>query len=242
MALEYLEKVYCLAPCLRLLMDGEESTGKHLFSFFQFEIEWKTDSISEVFKVGEALLKNTATEILNNIDNGKVDVNEVSLRNINSLIDGNYSKITYSEALEMLGKDPSSKVDLTPEEDAELTEKFDKPFWIYDYPEGVRDSIYHKNSSGTYDTYDLMLPFGYGELTTGGIRPKTSSDIIAQSKALGTEINLSYAKWKDKSKIQTAGFGIGLERFFKFVSGSPSIMDFIQYHDNGPNSILINSL
>src|SRR5436190_785344 len=34
MALEHLKKVYCLAPCLRLVMDGEDSSAKHLYNFF----------------------------------------------------------------------------------------------------------------------------------------------------------------------------------------------------------------
>ncbi len=64
MSLEFLEKVYCVAPCLRLVMDGEEHSGKHLYNFFQFEIEWRTSSMSDVFKQGEKILTSMAKEIL----------------------------------------------------------------------------------------------------------------------------------------------------------------------------------
>ncbi|MDX7999995.1 hypothetical protein FE394_12460 [Xenorhabdus sp. Reich] len=232
MSLEFLDRVYCLAPCLRLVMDGEESSGKHLYNFFQFEIEWRTSSMVDVFQQGEKILKSLAQTIL---DNPTIELSEIGLRNVKALAKSNYPTITFSEGHRLIGNSPDLKRDFTPEEDEKLTKLFDIPFWIYDYPEGVRDSIYHQNENGSYDTYDLMLPFGYGELTTGGIRPKTAKEIIEQSKKLGKSYSMTYAEWKDKSQIQTAGFGIGLERIIRYMSGCNSILDIVQYHDLGPN-------
>src|SRR5262245_43951374 len=45
LALEHASRVYCIAPCVRLLMEGEEHTGRHLYTFFQAEIEWHTESV-----------------------------------------------------------------------------------------------------------------------------------------------------------------------------------------------------
>lgn len=238
MALEYLEKVYCLAPCLRLLIGAENQSQKHLFNFFQFEIEWRTESMDSVFETGELFLKNVGSSLLELINNKILKANSLALQNINSLIQDNYPKISFSEASERVGKGANSTQDLTPDEDAILTKQFQTPFWIYDYPEGVRDSIYHKNDKNSFDTYDLMLPFGYGELTTGGIRCKTGQDIIEQSKKLGKSYNPAYAIWKDKAQVQTAGFGIGFERFLKFISGADTVLDFVQYHDDGPNKLI----
>ena len=232
MSLEFLDKVYCVAPCLRLVMDGEENSGKHLYNFFQFEIEWRTSSMSDVFSQGEKILTSMARAIL---EDSALEHSETGLRNIKALAKSNYPTITFAEGHRLIGNSPDLKRDFTAEEDEKLTQLFDIPFWIYDYPEGVRDSIYHQNEKGSYDTYDLMLPFGYGELTTGGIRPKTAQDILQQSKKLGKSYSNEYAVWKDKSQIQTAGFGIGLERIIRFMSGCESILDIVQYHDLGPN-------
>ncbi|OTA21343.1 asparaginase [Xenorhabdus beddingii] len=232
MSLEFLEKVYCVAPCLRLVMDGEESSGKHLYNFFQFEIEWRTSSMEDVFLQGEKILVSLAKTIL---EDQITPQSETGLRNIRALAKSNYPTITFSEGHRLIGNSPDLRRDFTPEEDEKLTKLFDIPFWIYDYPEGVRDSIYHQNDEGSYDTYDLMLPFGYGELTTGGIRPKTAEEILQQSKRLGKSYSTAYAEWKDRSQIQTAGFGIGLERIIRYMSGCDSILDIVQYHDLGPN-------
>ncbi|EGC1289947.1 hypothetical protein H8526_004054 [Salmonella enterica] len=232
MSLEFLDKVYCLAPCLRLVMDGEEISGKHLYNFFQFEIEWRTSSMDDVFTQGEKILTSLAKTI---IEDKNLKLSDKGLRNIKALAKTGYKTITFSEGHKLIGNLANTKRDFTPEEDEKLTNLFDVPFWIYDYPEGVRDSIYHQNEKGSYDTYDLMLPFGYGELTTGGIRPKSAKDILEQSKKLGKSYSRDYAEWKERSQIQTAGFGIGLERIIRYVSGCDSILDIVQYHDLGPN-------
>jgi asparaginyl-tRNA synthetase len=238
MALEFLDKVYCLAPCLRLVMDGEAHSGKHLYNFFQFEIEWRTESIDEVFTVGETLLRNVATRSLAELGSSPsgLPIGAEGRRNLEALTRHDYPRVTFLKALEMLGKDTANPKDLTPEDDARLSQMFDRPFWIFDYPEGIRDSIYHRNDRGFYDTYDLMLPFGYGELTTGGIRCKSGAEIVRQSKALGKAYSAQYSDWKDKAAIQTAGFGIGLERLLRYGAGAETILDFIQYHDDGPNN------
>lgn len=239
MALEHLSKVYCLAPCLRLVMDGEEVSAKHLYSFFQFEIEWRTQEMEEVFDLGGQILQETGKNILEMAKNDSdLMLSPTAQRNIESLIRGPYPKITFAEALERVGRTKDSKGDLTSEEDAILSNQFDTPFWIYNYPPGVRDSIYHEGPKDVFQTYDLMLPFGYGELTTGGIRPTSGGEIINQSNQLGNSYHPEYAEWKEKSKVQTAGFGIGVERILKFVSGSESVLDFVQYHDAGPNTTI----
>jgi asparaginyl-tRNA synthetase len=236
MSLEFMERVYCLAPCLRLLMEGEDRSAKHLYSFFQFEIEWRTESMEAVFQTGEQLLRVVAEYTLRDLERRGLSLDDTVLRNITALAKADYPRIRFVEALDMLGKDTSKPVDLNSDDDAQLTRMFDRPFWIYDYPEGVRDSVYHRNEGGFYDTYDLMLPFGYGELTTGGLRCKTGAEIVRQSQALGKAYSRHYAAWKDRAGIQTAGFGIGLERLLRYVSGAETILEFVQYHDDGPNN------
>lgn len=236
MSLEFMDRVYCLAPCLRLLLDGEAQSGKHLYNFLQFEIEWRTESMDSVFHLGEQLLRAVAQHTLQDLAARGLRADTTAQRNLEALAKPDYPRITFLEALALLGKDTSRPVDLTPEDDARLTKMFDQPFWLYDYPEGVRDSIYHRNDHNFYDTYDLMLPFGYGELTTGGVRCKTSAEIVRQSQALGKAYSTQYAAWKEHAGIQTAGFGIGLERLLRYMSGAKTILEFVQYHDDGPNN------
>lgn len=245
-SLEFLERVYCIAPCIRLLQEGENVSKKHLNSFFQVEVEWKTESMADIFNTAETLLKGVASELKSDINSNKIE-NATSMKNIDSILLGEFPKVTFSEALKLIGEDPNRTIDFTTKEDIKLSEYFDRPFWIYDYPKAVRDAVYHENASGNFDTYDLMLPFGYGELSTGGIRPKTGESILLQSLTNLSEdpktLTYGHANWKNNKKIQTAGLGIGFERFMRFVSESSTVFDFIQAHDHGPNkNIKINGV
>src|SRR5262245_59512165 len=62
-ALEDLAAVYCVALCVRLLMAGEPASGRHLYSFFQIEIEWRTESVDDVFARCERLLAGVAAAL-----------------------------------------------------------------------------------------------------------------------------------------------------------------------------------
>lgn len=237
-AVEYLDKVYCLAPCTRLLKAGEETSGKHLSTFFQLEIEWATESMEEVITKAEEILIEMVHFILAKMESFQLELSGIAKRNLQSIQQGQFSKITFDEAIALANATEGQPRDFTVEENTILSEKFDRPFWIYRYPEGVRDSIFHKNEDNTYSTFDLMLPFGYGELITGGVREKNTESILQQAARLDTSTQINskwYAHWKNNRKIQTAGFGLGLERWMKFVSGSQTILDFIQPHDFGPN-------
>jgi len=244
-ATEYLDKVYCLAPCVRLLQAGEAQSRKHLNTFFQVEVEWKTESMEEVFNIAEKLLTGIATRLVQKTGE-LADLNtKEAEKHLRAIMHGNYPRITFAEALKMVNADSDRQTDLSFEEDLMLSQKFDCPFWIYNYPKSVRDAVYHENAEGKYDTYDLMLPFGYGEISTGGIRPKTGEAILAQSvNNLGESqetLTHGHAEWKRTHQIQTAGFGIGLERLLRFISGSRTVLDFVQPHDHGPNRKIVGA-
>ncbi len=244
-AVEFLNKVYCLAPCVRLLQRGENISRKHLNTFFQVEVEWNTQSIQEVFATAQSILTKTAGYLLDDLKKADFGVSEVAQRNVTSILKGAFPQITFSEALSLVGADPGRRTDLTFDEDQLLSSKFDRPFWIHNYPKGVRDAVYKENDQGNFDTYDLMLPFGYGEISTGGIRPNSGDAILKQSVENLNEpietLTTGHAEWKRTRKIQTAGFGIGFERFLRFISGSQTVLDFVQMHDHGPNRLIEGS-
>src|SRR6185312_17521874 len=112
---------------------------------------------------------------------------------------GKFSKITFEQGLLLINEDPKQQSDFTLTQGKSLSEKFDRPFWIHKYPPGVRDSIFHQEEDNTYSTFDLMLPFGYGELITGGIRAKSGEAILEESSRLDSSSKTHtqrYAKWK----------------------------------------------
>ncbi|MFF3767333.1 amino acid--tRNA ligase-related protein [Streptomyces sp. NPDC001922] len=233
MALEHADRVYCLTPCLRLLMDGEETSGKHLYTFFQLVVEWRAADADEVLTVTESILGSFARH-LEPILPDEAGTASTRLKGLRS---GPYPRVSFADALTLAGRKPDEpqNTDLTRDEERILTDHFTSPFWIHRYPLGVRDSLYQRGEDGLQETYDLMLPAGYGELATGGLRPRDEKEITEQSRLLGGDPNPVYAAWKERSGIQTAGFGLGLERLVRHCAGANSVLDLLAAHDSGPN-------
>jgi len=242
LALEHVMKVYCMAPCVRLLMDGEDRTGRHLYSFFQTEIEWRTESEDEVYTVIESLLGDFAARLLERV--GRTDRCDDDTRaRISTLAMGPFERIPFDAARRLVSRsggslNPHSAGDMTHAEERALSESHQAPFWITEYPDGVRDSLYRRTPSGKFATYDLILPGGHGELATGGLRPDSADDIRRQAQKFSDSPHEYYPSWKARTKLQTGGLGFGLERLIRYCAGASSILDIRFAHDHGPNATI----
>lgn len=239
LALEYAERVYCMAPCVRLLMEGEDRTGRHLYTFFQAEIEWRTESVDEVYDVIEAVLARFAEELIRRLSGRRLD--DAATTRIKALADIPYERLPFAQARQRVADvggavNPHATGDLTHAEEKALSEAATAPFWLTDYPDGVRDSLYRRTPVGTFATYDLILPQGHGELATGGLRPDSVHDILRQANRLGSSPHTYYAEWKARTQLQTGGLGFGVERLIRYCAGVPSVLDLRFAHDQGPNA------
>jgi asparaginyl-tRNA synthetase len=240
LALEHSDRVYCMAPCLRLLMDGEDRTGRHLYTFFQAEIEWRTDRVDEVFQIIEGVLTFFADDLIRRLTaSGRLD--RAAEARIRTLARTPYERLLFNRARQRVSEvggpaNPHSVGDLTHAEEAALSEAAVGPFWLTDYPDGVRDSLYRRTPAGTFATYDLILPAGYGELATGGLRPDSPEDILRQARKFSDAPHPYYARWKGRTGLQTGGLGFGVDRLIRYCAGAPSVLDLRTAHDHGPNA------
>jgi asparaginyl-tRNA synthetase len=242
LALEHAAKVYCIAPCVRLLMEGEELTGRHLYTFFQAEIEWHTESVEDVYGTIESVLGSFAGDLLRRLE-GHARLDEPTARRIKALTDAPFDQLPFGDArgrVADVGGAPNPHVggDLTHAEEAVLSRAASAPFWLTDYPDGVRDSLYRRRPDGTFATYDLILPEGHGELATGGLRPDSSTDALRQASAFTDRAHPYYAAWKARTGVQTGGIGFGVERLIRYCSGAESVLDLRAAHDQGPNAAI----
>jgi asparaginyl-tRNA synthetase len=239
LALEHADRVYCIAPCVRLLMPGEHLTGRHLYTFFQAEIEWRTESVSEVLETIESILARFSEALLTRL--ASTDRHNVgAVQRISALAKTPYERIPFASARGRVtgvggNTNPHAAGDLTHAEEDALSELAAAPFWLTDYPDGVRDSLYRRMADGTFATYDLVLPGRHGELATGGLRPDSAEDILRQARHLGTAAHPFYANWKARTGVQSGGLGFGVERLIKYCAGAPSVLDISFAHDQGPN-------
>jgi asparaginyl-tRNA synthetase len=242
LALEHAERVYCIAPCVRLLMEGEDRTGRHLYTFFQAEIEWRTESVDEIYDVIEDVLTGLASELRSRLERrGALDA--ATAGRIDQLAAVPYRRVPFADARRVVADvggdvNPHAAGDLTHAEERALSQSAPGPTWLTDYPEGVRDSLYRRTASGTFATFDLLLPDGYGEVATGGLRPDSDEDARRQAATFDHAPHPFYAEWKARTGIQTGGLGFGVERLVRYVAGAPSVLDLRFAHDQGPNATI----
>lgn len=234
LAVEHVDRVYCVAPCVRLLMEGETRSDRHLYTFFQVEIEWKTADLEDVYHTVEAILSRFAHALLDRGTHGRRHL-------IEALTAVPFRRLPFLQARQELAgvggaTNPHAADDLTREEEEALSAKANAPFWLIDYPLGARDSLFRSKSPGIFATYDLILPHGYGEVATGGLRPESGDDIVRQAQRLTQRPHRYYADWKSRTGIQTGGIGIGLERLIRYCAGMESVLELRFPHDQGPNS------
>ncbi len=240
LALEFTERVYCVVPCVRLLMEGEDISGRHLCTFFQVEIELRTESVDEVLVNAEAVLSRFANLLLARLDSSDL-LSDNARERIDALAHVPYQRLRFADARRQVAgtggdANPHAAGDLTRAEEQLLVDAASEPFWLVEYPEDARDSLYRRGPLGTFSTYDLMLPFGVGELSTGGLRPDSADDIRAQAAKFSDCPHPFYADWKARTGVQTGGLGFGLERLIRYCSGVSSVLDLRLAHDQGPNA------
>jgi asparaginyl-tRNA synthetase len=242
LALEHADRVYCIAPCVRLLMAGEDGTGRHLYTFFQAEIEWRTEDVGDAYRVTESILARFADELLKRLT-GTGLLDDGARARIEALRETPYERIPFGSARDRVADvggavNPHAAGDLTQAEEQVLSDALTAPVWLTDYPDGVRDSLYRRTPDGTFATYDLVLPHGHGELATGGLRPDSAADIRAQASAFSDAPHTFYADWKERTGVQTGGIGFGVERLIRYCAGASSVLDLRLAHDQGPNATI----
>ena len=147
-----------------------------------------------------------------------------------------FPRITYDQAVEKIQKSmPTFKwgKDLGYEEEKILTEGFESPFFVTQFPKGIK-AFYHmpdpQNPKVTLSV-DLLAPEGYGEITGGGQRIHVLEQLLTRIKE--EELNPDDYKWYTELRrygtVPHAGFGMGVERVVAWVCALEHIRDAIAF-------------
>ena len=108
-----------------------------------------------------------------------------------------------------------------------VSERAARPFFVVDYPKGSR-GFYDRESEtepGVLRNFDLIVGEGYGEISSGSERESDYRRIMARLRETG-ENPSKYGWYLDMVRDgipASAGFGIGVERLTRFVTGVDSV-------------------
>ena len=235
-------KVYCFGPTFRA---EKSKTRRHLTEFWMVEPEIAFCDLDGVMAVEEQFTTHIVQRVLE-----KCGPELKSLgRDVSRLekIAPPFPRISYDDAVKMLLQIRDETTDAEKKEllniewgmdfgaphETELTNRFEKPVFVYGYPTQVK-AFYMEPWPGRPEvckSVDLLAPEGYGEITGGSERISSHDMLIQRLKQHGLpeEAFKWYLELRKYGSVSHSGFGLGVERTVSWLCGIEHIREAIAY-------------
>ncbi len=233
------KKIYTFGPTLRT---ENSNTKTHANEFWMIEPEICFCDLEGLMNIEEDMLKYIVNYILENAkDELKFLDKFVSiglLDKLNKLVSSNFKRITHEEAIDILLKAenkwefmPEHGGDIAKEHEKYLTEYFNSPVFVTNWPKDIKSFYMKVNEDGkTVAAVDLIVP-GAGELM-GGSQREDDYDILL-NRMNDCHINKEEIEWylnlRKYGTTVHSGFGMGFERLIMYLTGVENIRDVIPY-------------
>ncbi|HSB66585.1 MAG TPA: asparagine--tRNA ligase [Anaerolineales bacterium] len=235
-------KVYCFGPTFR----AEKSrTRRHLTEFWMVEPEAAFCDLDQLMEIEEQfvsyIVKHVREQCAAELKSLKRDVSKLEK------ITPPFPRISYDEALKKIGEiseitdDPELKellkiewgMDFGSPHETELTNRYDKPVFVYGYPSEVK-AFYMEPWPGRPEvskSVDLLAPEGYGEIIGGSERISDPDLLLARLRQhqLPEDAYKWYLELRRFGSVPHSGFGMGVERTVAWLCGIEHIREAIPF-------------
>lgn len=229
------QKIFHVAPNVRLEPLETAQTHRHLAEFHQIDVEVAHASREDVMDLSERLTKYCVEHVLDTMQN-ELGVLGRDTKQLEQILDGPYGRTPHAQAVaELRGRghdqDMHTEIDWVGEE--LISAAADQPFFITDYPKGSR-GFYDRESTtqpGVLRNFDLIFPGGFGEVMSGSERESDYRHLITRIRETG-ENPAKYGWYLTLARQglpPSAGFGLGVERFTRFLCGLDAIWRVTAY-------------
>jgi asparaginyl-tRNA synthetase len=230
------DKMFCLAPNVRLEPLETATTGRHLAEFHQLDVEAAGASREEMLDLLEGLLRHAVTFVMRECAADLAALGR-DCGEFTPLLREPFERLSHREAvarLQGLQHQQSTDAEIDWAGEKLISEQTNRPFFIVDYPKGSRGFTDGESGSepGILRNFDLIAPAGYGELCSGGERTFEYRRLIERMRETG-ENPAKYAWYLDLARDgglrPSAGFGLGLERFTRYLAGLDAVWQATAY-------------
>ncbi len=213
------ERVYAITPSFR----AEKSrTPRHITEFTHLEVElaWcdfdgLLDFVERMFVDVCHTLAEHAAKDLKVLGRSPAELTAITAP---------FPRLTYSAAIERLaeqGLPVHWGSDLGSGEERALTIKGTQPLFLTHFPRELKAFYMLQNASDprTVDAADLLGPEGYGEIVGASCRETRIDRLQERLHALGIDVGAYewYLDLRRHGNVPHAGFGIGIERFLRWL-------------------------
>ncbi|MFJ3904462.1 asparagine synthetase A [Streptomyces sp. NPDC090025] len=219
------DKIFCIAPNVRMEPLETANTSRHLAEFHQIDVEMAGASRDQITGVVEALVRHSVGRAIAELP-AEFELLGRDTSVFQKLLTEAFGRRTHADAVAELrsgGHPQSADAEIDWQGEVIVSENADRPFFLTDYPKGSR-GFYDRESAeqpGVLRNFDLIAPEGYGELCSGSEREFDYGRIVTRMRETGENPAKYgwYLKMVREGIPGSAGFGIGVERFTRYVTG-----------------------
>ena len=233
------KKIYTFGPTFRA---ENSNTKTHASEFWMIEPEIAFCDLNQVMDIEEDMLKYIVKYVLDNCQNEMkfLDkfVEKGLIEKLTKLVNSKFTRIKHEDVITILKEakvewefKPEYGEDIAKEHEKYITEYFNGPVFITDWPKDIKAFYMKQNPDGkTVAAVDLEVPQA-GELMGGSQREEDYDKLITRMKELGvpTEGMDWYLNLRKFGGCKHSGFGMGFERLLIYLTGVENIRDVIPY-------------
>ncbi len=198
-----IDRLFILSPNVRL--EGRDADdGRHAYEFTQLDFEIAGASMDDVMGLIEGLMSGLFKE-----------ARSWGLEREVPKVRPSFKRFTLEEIKEEFGSED------------EASRLMKEPFWVTD----IEREFYDREDPerpGHFRNYDLYLPEGYGEVSSGGEREWNYEVIVGKMKKAGISLDV-FKPYLEVAKAgllrPSAGAGIGVERLVRYMVGAKHIAE-----------------
>jgi asparaginyl-tRNA synthetase len=233
------KKIYTFGPTFRT---ENSNTKTHANEFWMIEPEMAFMHLDDLMNVEEEMLKYVVNTVLEKCADelAMLDqwVSKGLLDKLNKLVSSDFVKITHKEAIDLLLNSgekweftPDYESDIAKEHEKWITEHFNSPVFIYNWPKDIKAWYMKLNDDGkTVAAVDLEVSVS-GELM-GGSEREVDLDKLNELVKIHN-IDRDQIEWylnlRKFGGCYHSGFGMGFERLLIYLTGVENIRDVIPY-------------
>jgi asparaginyl-tRNA synthetase len=231
--------IYTFGPTFRT---ENSNTKTHANEFWMIEPEMAFCDLDGLMDIEEDMLKYVIKYVL---DNCKAEIDlcdqfiEKGLRaKLEAIVNSKFVRISHHDCIDLLlnsGKKwefkPSYDDDIAKEHERYITEHFNGPVFITNWPKDIKAWYMKVNPDNkTVAAVDLIVPIS-GELMGGSQREENLDVLLNRMKELNVDPEPIewYLDTRRYGGCVHSGFGMGFERLIMYLTGVDNIRDVIPY-------------
>ena len=233
------KKIYTFGPTFRT---ENSNTKIHANEFWMIEPEIAFCDLNGLMDIEEDMLKYVVNYVLTRCEDEikfcDSFVEKGLYDKLTKLVNSSFTRISHKEVVDILLKadvkwefKPSYEDDIAKEHERYITEYFNGPVFITDWPKDIKAYYMKVNADGkTVAAADLVVPQA-GELMGGSQREENYDVLVSRMKELGVEAEGIewYLNLRKFGGCVHSGFGMGFERLIIYLTGADNIRDVIPF-------------